>query len=75
VEVSLPIIEIAKALGNVRTANIVALGAFVARSEMVSFDYLRESVRQEFARKEKLIPINMQALDKGQEAALEVEAG
>jgi 2-oxoglutarate ferredoxin oxidoreductase subunit gamma len=75
IEIALPIIEIAKDLGNARTANIVALGAFVARSQMVSFDHLRDSVRQEFARKEKLIPINMQALEKGQEAAIEVASG
>jgi len=69
IEVILPIIEIAKELGNVRAANIVALGAFVARSEMVSFEHLRESVRDEFSRKEKLIPLNMKALDRGKEAA------
>ncbi|MGB5986341.1 MAG: 2-oxoacid:acceptor oxidoreductase family protein [Desulfobacterales bacterium] len=75
IEVALPIIEIAKDLGNVRAANIVALGAFVARSEMVSFEHLRESVRLEFSRKAKLIPLNMEALEKGREAAMATEAG
>jgi 2-oxoglutarate ferredoxin oxidoreductase subunit gamma len=39
-----PIIEIAKDLGNIKAANIIALAAFVARSKIVEFDLLRESV-------------------------------
>ncbi len=70
-ELVVPIIEIAKELGNVRTANIVALAAFVARSGMVDFKRLKESVKEEFKRKEKLIPINLEALEAGRKAALE----
>ena len=66
-----PIIEIAKDLGNVKAANIVALAAFVVRSKIVDFDLLRESVKEKFAEKEKLIPINMQALEEGRKSALE----
>ena len=65
-----PIIEIAKELGNVRTANIIALAAFVSRSQVVDFELLRESVRTKFANKEKLIPINMKAIEEGKKAAL-----
>ena len=53
-----PIIEIAKELGNIKTANIV-----------VDFELLRESVKNKFAKREKLIPINMKALEEGQKAA------
>ena len=67
--IKVPIIEIAKELGNVRTANIVALAAFVSRSQVVDFELLRESVRTKFANKEKLIPINMKALEEGKKAA------
>jgi 2-oxoglutarate ferredoxin oxidoreductase subunit gamma len=56
-------------LGNVRTANIIALAAFVSRSQAVDFELLRESVRAKFANKEKLIPINMKALEEGKKAA------
>jgi len=69
-ELVVPIIEIAKELGNVRTANIVALAAFVARSGMVDFRRLQESVKEEFKRKEKLIPLNLKALEAGKKAAL-----
>ena len=67
--IKVPIIEIAKELGNVRTANIIALAAFVSRSQVVDFELLRESVRAKFANKEKLIPINMKALEEGKKAA------
>jgi 2-oxoglutarate ferredoxin oxidoreductase subunit gamma len=68
--IKVPIIEIAKELGNVRTANIIALAAFVSRSQVVDFELLRESVKAKFANKEKLIPINMKALEEGKKAAL-----
>ena len=68
--VKVPIIEIARELGNVRTANIIALAAFVSRSQVVDFELLRDSVKAKFANKEKLIPINMKALEEGQKAAM-----
>ena len=67
--VKVPIIEIAKELGNVKIANIIALAAFVSRSQVVDFELLRESVKAKFANKEKLIPLNMRALEEGQKAA------
>ena len=63
--------EIAKGLGNERAANIVALAAFVARSKIVDFDVLRSTVKAEFAKKEKFIPLNMAALEEGKKAAEE----
>jgi 2-oxoglutarate ferredoxin oxidoreductase subunit gamma len=66
-----PIIEMAKDIGNVKAANIVALAAFVARSEIVDFALLQESVKSKFAEKEKLIPLNMKALEEGRKIALE----
>ncbi len=65
-----PIIEIAKDLGNVKAANIVALAAFVARSKIVDFELLTEAVKEKFAAREKLIPLNMKALEEGRKAAL-----
>jgi 2-oxoglutarate ferredoxin oxidoreductase subunit gamma len=68
--VKVPIIEIAKELGNVKVANIIALAAFVSRSQVVDFELLRESVKAKFANKEKLIPLNMKALEEGKKAAM-----
>jgi 2-oxoglutarate ferredoxin oxidoreductase subunit gamma len=68
--VSVPIIEIAKELGNIRAANIIALAAFVARSNVLDFALLQKAVKDKFAKKEKLIPLNMKALEAGRKAAL-----
>jgi len=72
-QLAIPVNDIAIAAGNVRSANIVALAAFVARSQIVSVDTLRECVKDEFAKKAKLIPLNMTAMDKGREAAKAVK--
>ena len=68
-ELRVPATEIAKELGNVRAANIVALSALVARSKVVDIDVLRECVKAEFAKKPKLIPLNLEALERGRKAA------
>ena len=71
-ELIVPVNDIAKKLGNVRAANIVALAAFVARSKVVDFDLMRESVKKEFAKKPKFIPLNMEAIEQGKRAAKKV---
>jgi 2-oxoglutarate ferredoxin oxidoreductase subunit gamma len=68
--IKVPIIEIARELGNVKAANIIALAAFVSRSQVVDFELLRESVKAKFASREKLIPLNMKALEEGKKAAM-----
>lgn len=68
-EVVLPVNEIAQETGSVRSANIVALAAFVTRSGILDPDTVREAVRKEFERKAKLIPINLEAFDRGCSAA------
>jgi 2-oxoglutarate ferredoxin oxidoreductase subunit gamma len=68
-EIRVPIIELAKNLGNPKVANIVALGAFTARSKVVDFDLLRDSIENEFTDKEELIPINLEALEEDRKSA------
>lgn len=68
-EIRVPVTDIANEIGSIKAANIVALGAFVARSKMVDFEILTESVKAEFAAKAKLIPLNMNALERGRLAA------
>ena len=69
-ELVISVTDIAKDLGSVKAANIVALAAFVARSKIVDFEILKKCVKQEFAEKEKFIPLNMEALEKGRLSAL-----
>ena len=68
-EMRVPVNEIAIRLGSVRSANIVALSAFVARSGVVPIETLRTCVADEFSKKKKLIPLNMAAVDEGRKAA------
>ncbi len=68
-ELKVPVVDIAAALGNARAANIVALAAFIARSGVVSLDALKKCVEHEFAKKPKLIPLNLQAIEEGVKAA------
>ncbi len=68
-ELMLPANDMAVELGSVKVANIVALGAFVGRSKMVDFDTVEHCVKEEFAAREKLIPLNMKALEAGKKAS------
>lgn len=68
-EFIIPVNDMAIALGSVKSANIVALSAFVARSHMVDIHVLRECVKEEFSKKPKLLPLNMSAVDEGLKAA------
>ncbi len=68
-ELRVDVVGIAKALGSVKAANIVALAAFVARSKIVSLETLKSCVKKEFSKKPKLIPLNMDAVDAGVNAA------
>jgi 2-oxoglutarate ferredoxin oxidoreductase subunit gamma len=67
--ISIPVTDIANELGSVRSANIVALAAFAARSKLVDKELLKSCVKQEFSKKEKLVPVNLKAVDAGFKAA------
>lgn len=69
-ELKVPAVDIATSLGNSKAANIVALAAFVARSGLVKLDTLRHCLKEEFSKKPKLIPLNLQAVEEGVKAAL-----
>jgi len=64
-----PVIELARDLGTVKAANVVALAAFVAKSNIVRIESLKASIEEEFSAKKKLIPLNMKAVDEGVKAA------
>jgi 2-oxoglutarate ferredoxin oxidoreductase subunit gamma len=57
--------EVANELGNPRGANMVALGAYVGASGAVSMEEVEQVVRDSFAKKPKLIDVNLEALHKG----------
>jgi 2-oxoglutarate ferredoxin oxidoreductase subunit gamma len=69
-ELVIPVNEIAIKLGSVKSANIVALSAFVARSNIVDLDDLRQCIEEEFSEKKELVTLNMKAADQGERVAL-----
>ena len=53
-------------LGNAKTANMVALGVAMKYLNFVSLDEVKDELKSVFpGKKEKLIPVNRDALDKG----------
>ena len=64
--IQVPCDSIAAELGNPKVANMVMLGAYIAATKALDPETLRDMIRHMFSgRKEKLIPLNMEALDRG----------
>ncbi len=58
--------EIARCLGNVRVANIVALGALIEATKILSPESIEESISDLFSSKKvSLVDINLKALSEG----------
>ncbi|MFH2059570.1 MAG: 2-oxoacid:acceptor oxidoreductase family protein [Pseudomonadota bacterium] len=70
IELIVPANDIAIQAGSVKAANIVALSAFVAKSKIVDLDMLKDCIKEEFADKAKIIPLNMNAFDRGVAVAI-----
>ena len=68
-ELIVPANDAAIKAGSVKAANIVALSAFAAKSKIVDLDVLKACIKEEFAAKAKIIPLNMEAFDAGVEIA------
>ncbi len=68
-ELKVDTVVLAQKVGSIKTANIVALAAFVARSKVVKIETLRKCIKEEFASKAKLIPMNMDAVSEGEKIA------
>lgn len=67
---NVPANDIAASLGNSRAANMVALGAIVKATEVVSLELLKATMARMLGHKEaaELIAVNEQALDAGYNA-------
>jgi 2-oxoglutarate ferredoxin oxidoreductase subunit gamma len=61
--------DIAREVGTVKAANIVALAAFVERSKIIDMDVFQSCVKNQFENNEKLIKVNMKAMEEGIKAA------
>jgi len=68
----LEITGLAGKVGNPRLANIVALGGLISRVPIVAKDSVIEALRHELSgKKAALLQLNLQALDVGEQAALQ----
>jgi len=56
-------------LGNSKVANMIALGYVLGFLDFISYEAVEDLVKETFAKKEKLIPLNLQALQRGYEMA------
>ncbi len=72
-ELVIPVNDIAIKVGSLKSANIVALSSFVARSKLVKMETLRHCVEEEFSKKTKLIPLNMKAMEEGEKAVVNLK--
>jgi 2-oxoglutarate ferredoxin oxidoreductase subunit gamma len=58
--------QAAEQLGQLKTANMVALGAFIAHTRLFTLDTAKAAVQQAFSeRKPQLVKLNSQAIERG----------
>ncbi|MGC8797049.1 MAG: 2-oxoacid:acceptor oxidoreductase family protein [candidate division WOR-3 bacterium] len=63
--VEVPANEIAIEAGGARAANMVMLGAYVGATAIVPVEAVFEQLKEEFAAKAKLIPVNLKCVELG----------
>jgi 2-oxoglutarate ferredoxin oxidoreductase subunit gamma len=63
--IEIPANEIAEKLGNVRSANMIMLGAFIKETGIVSIRSVVDALTVTFKGKQKIVDINAEALNKG----------
>ncbi|MFH1189697.1 MAG: 2-oxoacid:acceptor oxidoreductase family protein [Candidatus Omnitrophota bacterium] len=63
--VNIPMTALASSLGNTRCANMVASGAFVKRSKMITLRNVLAALKEALKGKEDLFLLNKKALEKG----------
>lgn len=72
-EIMVPFNEIANSLKNGRSINIVALGAFVARSGIVAVETQEKILLEKFSRKPKVAELNLKTFRAGVKRAKEAK--
>jgi len=60
--ISVPANTLAEDLGSPRSANMIMLGAFTKKSNLVSLDSINDGLKRALKNKQKLISINKKAL-------------
>lgn len=61
----IPMTDIAHSLGNVRVANMVALGAYIKKKKIFTKIIAFEGIKKVFGDKKELVDVNIKALEEG----------
>jgi 2-oxoglutarate ferredoxin oxidoreductase subunit gamma len=68
--VKVPANDVAVSVGNVRAANMVALGAYIGTTNVVALETVETVIREKLGGKPQLVEANLEALRHGHELAL-----
>ncbi len=60
-----PANELALKCGSPKAANMVALGALIGKTNLLKIKSIEETIRDTFSEKEKLVNLNLKALEEG----------
>lgn len=63
--IGIPANDIAAEVGEKRTANMIMLGAYVARTKILPQDRIFQGLKEFFGKKAQFLDVNMQAFQKG----------
>jgi 2-oxoglutarate ferredoxin oxidoreductase subunit gamma len=67
--IEIPVSDLAEGVGNIKTANMVVLGAYAKKTGAVSIDALKSSIAKVYLRaNEAMVEMNKKAIDKGSAA-------
>ncbi len=74
IAVPVPANQIAVEAGSAKAANMVALGAFIGATGLVSLDVVKKVLADTFANRPKVVALNHECLDKGFEIGQQYQA-
>ena len=64
-----PFTDLARELGNITVANVIALGAIIKMSGILSQESVLNAIKDKYDEKPKVMELNTKALEKGLEIA------
>lgn len=65
--ISAPVTEMALEMGNPKVLNIIMLGVYIGYTQAIPAEVMVANIEHQFAKKPKVIPLNLEAFNKGLE--------
>jgi len=63
--ISAPVTELALEMGNAKVLNIIMLGVYIGYTQAIPAEVVIENIKHQFEKKPKVIPMNLEAFNKG----------